>query len=54
MNVIKLGGSLLDDKVRRAMALRSIVNGEPIVLDGKLTGALPGRVVRPGAGFAQE
>jgi N-acyl-D-aspartate/D-glutamate deacylase len=26
----------------------TIVNGEPIVLDGKLTGALPGQVVRPG------
>jgi N-acyl-D-aspartate/D-glutamate deacylase len=25
----------------------TIVNGEPIVLDGKLTGALPGRVLRP-------
>jgi N-acyl-D-amino-acid deacylase len=25
----------------------TIVNGEPIVLDGKLTGALPGQVVRP-------
>ena len=32
----------------------TIVNGEPIVLDGKLTGALPGQVVRPaGASFAQ-
>jgi len=30
----------------------TIVNGEPIVLDGKLTGALPGRVVRP-SGAAQ-
>jgi N-acyl-D-aspartate/D-glutamate deacylase len=26
----------------------TIVNGEPIVLDGELTGRLPGRVVRPG------
>jgi N-acyl-D-aspartate/D-glutamate deacylase len=26
----------------------TIVNGEPIVLDGKITGALPGEVVRPG------
>jgi N-acyl-D-aspartate/D-glutamate deacylase len=25
----------------------TIVNGEPIVLDGKLTGAHPGRVLRP-------
>jgi N-acyl-D-aspartate/D-glutamate deacylase len=31
----------------------TIVNGEPIVLDGKLTGALPGQVLRPGASFAQ-
>jgi N-acyl-D-amino-acid deacylase len=31
----------------------TIVNGEPIVLDGKLTGALPGQVVRPNTGFAQ-
>jgi len=28
----------------------TIVNGEPIVLDGKLTNALPGRLLRPGAG----
>ena len=26
----------------------TIVNGEPIVRDGKLTGALPGQLVRPG------
>jgi N-acyl-D-aspartate/D-glutamate deacylase len=26
----------------------TVVNGEPIVLDGELTGRLPGRVVRPG------
>jgi N-acyl-D-amino-acid deacylase len=26
----------------------TIVNGEPIVLDGKLTGALPGQVIKPG------
>jgi N-acyl-D-aspartate/D-glutamate deacylase len=26
----------------------TIVNGEPIVLDGELTGRLPGRVLRPG------
>jgi N-acyl-D-aspartate/D-glutamate deacylase len=31
--------------------LATIVNGEPIVLDGKLTGALPGQVVRPGGGL---
>ena len=30
----------------------TIVNGEPIVLNGKLTGALPGQVVRP-SGTAQ-
>jgi len=28
--------------------IATVVNGEPIVLDGKLTNALPGRVVRPG------
>jgi N-acyl-D-amino-acid deacylase len=28
----------------------TIVNGEPIVLGGKLTGALPGQVIRPGGG----
>ena len=28
----------------------TIVNGEPIVLDGELTGRLPGHVVRPGGG----
>ena len=27
----------------------TIVNGEPIVLDGELTGRLPGQVVRPGS-----
>jgi len=27
----------------------TVVNGVPIVRDGKLTGALPGQVVRPGA-----
>jgi N-acyl-D-aspartate/D-glutamate deacylase len=26
----------------------TVVNGTPIVLDGELTGHLPGRVVRPG------
>jgi N-acyl-D-aspartate/D-glutamate deacylase len=26
----------------------TVVNGEPIVLDGELTGRLPGRVLRPG------
>ena len=26
----------------------TVVNGEPIVLDGELTGRLPGQVVRPG------
>ncbi len=31
----------------------TIVNGEPIVVDGKLTGALPGQVVRPSGSFAQ-
>ena len=28
----------------------TVVNGEPIVLDGELTGRLPGRVIRPGVG----
>jgi N-acyl-D-aspartate/D-glutamate deacylase len=27
----------------------TIVNGEPIVLNGELTGAMPGHVVAPGA-----
>lgn len=32
MNVIKLGGSLLDDKERRAVALRTIANAKDVVL----------------------
>jgi acetylglutamate kinase len=32
VNVIKLGGSLLDDKARRALALRSIASGGDVVL----------------------
>jgi acetylglutamate kinase len=32
VNVIKLGGSLLDDKARRAIALRAIANSNDVVL----------------------
>ena len=28
--------------------MATIVNGVPIIVDGKLTGDLPGHVVRPG------
>ena len=31
--------------------MATIVNGEPIVEDGKLTRARPGRFLRPGAGL---
>lgn len=30
----------------------TIVNGQPIVINGQLTGALPGHVVAPGAPLA--
>src|SRR5262249_35526990 len=42
-----LPGGVARFSARPRGAVATIVNGEPIVLDGKLTGALPGQVVRP-------
>jgi N-acyl-D-aspartate/D-glutamate deacylase len=42
-----LSGSVGRYKAHRRGVHATIVNGQPIVLEGKLTGRMPGRIVAP-------